>query len=108
MYKQPFIPYVTKRNKIPEIPKTTEKIREALNTIEKGYGRFKIVNKGQTETMGTNHETSLLLECRFCKSQFTGQASEGCFHSYINPMSCPVCGFPNNLIKALYQSIEDG
>lgn len=91
-----FQPYVTKRKIPPKLPKSKEEIDKIIATTK---CQLTIINRNQGESFGTTHENSILLQCPFCKSRFTGHESSGCFHHHIMPMMCPVCNFPNNIIK---------
>lgn len=102
MVFETFQSWIVDRKTTPELPDTKDKLREIL---EKSKSRLKIVSiQGSTE-IGTTVESAVLLECPFCKSKFTGQESSGCFHGYVEPHQCPICGFPNNVINKLYEII---
>jgi rubrerythrin len=92
-----FQPFVTKRQEPPPIPEDIEKLKEIVNKS------FEIIEKQQPAIFGTNSECAIKLRCPFCKSEFTGHESSGCFHHEILPMNCPVCGFPSNIIQALIE-----
>jgi rubrerythrin len=92
-----FQPFVIKRQKPPSIPDDIEKLEEILSE------RLEIIERQQPAIFGTNSECAIKLRCPFCKSEFTGHESSGCFHHEILPMNCPVCGFPSNIIRALIE-----
>ena len=94
-----FQPFITKKNKPPELPETKEEINELLKKLGT---RMKLVQGGISSKFGTTSERSLLLECPFCKSQFTGFESSGCFHHRRVPLACPVCKFPAIAFRKLY------
>jgi hypothetical protein len=92
-----FQPFVIKRKEPPPIPDDIEKLEEILSE------RLEIIGREQPEIFGTTSECAIKLRCPFCKSEFTGHESSGCFHHLILPFDCPVCGFPGSIIRALIE-----
>jgi hypothetical protein len=92
-----FQPIVTKREEPPPIPEDIEKLEEIVNKD------FEIIERERPEIFGTDLECAIKLRCPFCKSEFTGHESSGCFHHVILPMNCPVCEFPSNIMQALIE-----
>jgi rubrerythrin len=79
------------------MPEDIEKLKEMARES------FEIIERQQSEIFGTNSECAIKLRCPFCKSEFTGYESSGCFHYEILPMNCPVCGFPSNINQVLME-----
>jgi hypothetical protein len=95
-----FRPIVTKRQTPPPIPEDIEKLKKMARE------RFEIIERQQPENFAITSECAIKLRCPFCKSEFTGHESSGCFHYIILPMNCPVCEFPSNIIRALIGQLK--
>jgi rubrerythrin len=90
-----FVPFIIKRQEPPRIPDNIEELREIVNK------KFEILEKQGGRMIGTTSEIFVKLRCPFCKSEFTGCVQEGCFHYRMQPTNCPVCGFPEVILKKL-------
>jgi len=99
--KWTFTPIIIKRQEPPPIPEDIEELQAILKKD------FEIIEKGEPEIFGTNLEFSVKVRCPFCKSEFTGHESSGCFHYVLLPMNCPVCGFPWRIILMLLQKCKE-
>jgi len=95
-----FTPVVLKKCEPPEIPDDKDQILEILRK------RFEVLSRHSVTKIGTTVENGVILRCPFCKSEFTGMESSGCFHHYIIPLDCPVCNFPYNLHKKLEELLR--
>ena len=88
-----------KRAEIPEIPEKKEDWEKILEQLQ---GKFEIIERQQSVSLGTNMETTIKLKCNFCKSEFFGIEQHGCFNYKILPYDCPVCGFPGIILRKIF------
>ena len=90
-----FSPVVIKRGNPPSVPDDENELLELIRQ------RFEVLSRNTITKLGTTVENEVVLRCPFCKSEFTGKESAGCFHYFIVPTYCPVCKFPRPLFERL-------
>jgi hypothetical protein len=99
-----FASYIISKKKPPKLPTTLKEINKFLIANP----CLETLSTNNVQYCGTESTAGIKLRCPFCKSEFTGMESSGCFGGSANPDVCPVCNYPSPFIERRHQMMVKG